>query len=361
MPTAPDKLVDQSVRHAVYLERYKSGAVNEFDRFLGVLEKSILLELSGDVTEWNRARLNKQLVAIRKAMKPTLADINSLMNSQAVDLNLYEADFEIRSLSNVIDYDFDLPSDKQLTAALYSTPLAAQGVSGTLLKPYYKEWSARTIARVNGTIRLGYAQGLTTEAIKRTLAGTGGTMDLVDRDLAAVVRTGLAHSAQVARNDVWQENKQAVKGVRITATLDDRTSSICRSLDGRIFPIDKGPRPPFHINCRTTTTAALDSRFNFLDEGATRSARTPETGKVTKVSAGQSYYDWLKKQPAAIQDDIIGKDRGKLLRNGGITTKRFAELQLNKKFEPITLEQMKKRDRAAFKKAGILHLKKRGG
>jgi hypothetical protein len=108
-------------------------------------------------------------------------------------------------------------------------------------------------------------------------------------------------------------------------------------MSDRVFPIDEGPRPPLHINCRSTTVAVLDDRYKFLDEGATQSARDPITGKVESVPAGQSYYGWLKTQPAAVQDSIIGPTRGKLLRDGGLSAQRFSELSLGKNFQPLTL------------------------
>ena len=127
----------------------------------------------------------------------------------------------------------------------------------------------------------------------------------------------------------------------------------CQSLDGQEFPIDEGPRPPYHQNCRTTTSAVLVDEFSFLSQGRTRSARDPQTGEVGRVSANQTYYGWLKTQPASVQDSIIGPNRGQLLRGGGISSERFAELQLGKNFEPLTLAQMRELDPVAFENAGI--------
>ena len=53
------------------------------------------------------------------------------------------------------------------------------------------------------------------------------------------------------------------------------------------------------------------------------------------------------------QDEILGKKKGKLLRNGGLTIKRFTELQLDKKFRPLTLDAMKQLEPLAFEKANI--------
>lgn len=106
-------------------------------------------------------------------------------------------------------------------------------------------------------------------------------------------------------------------------------------------------------NCRSSTVAVLDDRFSFLEEGGTQRARDLETGKVYSVPANQTYYSWLKTQPAEFQDNVIGPTRGKLLRNGGLTAQRFQELQLGRNFKPLTIEEMKKLEPLAFQKANI--------
>jgi hypothetical protein len=66
-----------------------------------------------------------------------------------------------------------------------------------------------------------------------------------------------------------------------------------------------------------------------------------------------SYYDWLKEQPASFQDQAIGPVRAKLLRDGGLSASRFAELSVDKYFAPLTLPEMQALDPVAFKRAGL--------
>jgi SPP1 gp7 family putative phage head morphogenesis protein len=355
MPSTPRQLIDQATRHAVYLERYKSGAVKEYAKLLGEMERHIVSNLAKeDITSWSRKRLEKQLKVIRNAMSEVTGDVTTLMAKQVDKLASYEARFELKSLGNLdIKFDFDLPSDSQLKSAIYSRPLQVTGADGgILLGDFFEGWSERSITRIENAIRLGYAQGKTTQRLIRDMYASGGAGDLYGKDLDAVVRTGLAHAAQGARNATWNANSDIIRGVRIVSTLDSQTTDICRGLDGQAYPIDKGPRPPFHLRCRTTTVAELDDRFAILDEGGTRTARG-EDGDVESVPAKETYYGWLKRQPAEFQDSVIGKTRGKLLRDGGLTAQQFAELQLGKRFEPMTLVQMEKMDPVAFKKAGI--------
>lgn len=355
MASTPNQLVDQATRHAVYLERYKSSAIKDYTALLKKMRKSVLAELDGEITEWSRTRLNKQLAAIKASVKEASAPIEQVMKKQVADLSSYETGFEARSLNNIgVNYDFDLPSEKQLLAAVYSEPLQATGpYQGKLLDPFISDWSPRTIGRVQGAIRLGFAQGKTTQQLIRDLDAADGAFDVSRRDWENVVRTGLAHTANESREAVWESNSDIVKAYKIVATLDSKTTSTCRSLDGKEYPIGKGPKPPFHINCRTTTVAVLDDRFSMLDAGGTRSARSLQTGKVVSVPVNETYYGWLGRQPAKVQDSIIGETRGKLMRNGGLSSERFSELQIGKQFEPLTLDEMRKLEPIAFEKAGV--------
>jgi len=121
----------------------------------------------------------------------------------------------------------------------------------------------------------------------------------------------------------------------------------CRSLDGQVFKIGKGPTPPAHPNCRSTTTAVLDDKYSFLREGGTRAS---QDGPVSNTT---TYYSWLKDQPYNDQVDILGENRAKLLRDGGLSSDEFARLQLDKNFEPLTLDEMRRMEPEAFEKAGI--------
>jgi len=361
MPSAA--LVTIATRHQSHYERLKSAEVAKFDKFLKKLDRDVRAQLGAvDITEFSRTRLEKQLTQIKVLLGGTMADYAKVWHDSIEDAALYEADFERRALEKVVDgVEFAMPSDKQITAAVFNSPLGdiSGPDGGSLLGSFVDDMSARTIKRVEGAIRLGYAQGQTTAQILQRVRGTraagfrDGILSNVKRDAESITRTALQHAASQAREAVWKENSSVVKKVRIIATLDNVTSAICRSLDGQEYPIDEGPRPPFHINCRTGTTVVLDDKYSFLSEGRTRSERDPDTGEVGRVSANQTYYGWLKTQPGNVQDSIIGPSRGQLLRDGGLSSERFSELQLGKNFEPLTLEQMRELDPVAFERAGL--------
>lgn len=93
--------------------------------------------------------------------------------------------------------------------------------------------------------------------------------------------------------------KMGVKKYEILATLDLKTSDICRNQDGKKYDV-KDYMPgitanPFHPNCRTTTIPSYDDDLERrLDERIGRAARDPETGKSVRVG-NLTYKEWYKK------------------------------------------------------------------
>lgn len=88
-----------------------------------------------------------------------------------------------------------------------------------------------------------------------------------------------------------------VEKYEVVATLDLRTSDICRKLDGKVFDVKDYERgvtaPPFHVYCRSTTVPYYNDDIQAEIEN-TRMARDPETGKSLKVE-NLTYKEWYSK------------------------------------------------------------------
>lgn len=84
-----------------------------------------------------------------------------------------------------------------------------------------------------------------------------------------------------------------VEWYQILATLDNKTSEICREQDGKIYKVEDATvgtnYPPFHMFCRTTTVPDYGEK----SEGV-RMARD-STGKAVEVPADMTYREWEKK------------------------------------------------------------------
>jgi SPP1 gp7 family putative phage head morphogenesis protein len=93
----------------------------------------------------------------------------------------------------------------------------------------------------------------------RQLQAAGGELTTVaNHQVMTLVRTSINQVANTASQQVYEANQDITKKYRYVATLDTRTSAICRANDGREFEYGKGPTPPLHFACRSTTVPDID-------------------------------------------------------------------------------------------------------
>jgi SPP1 gp7 family putative phage head morphogenesis protein len=350
-------LITATIKNQVMLEGLKTHEVVQFSKFLKEMDVALKKQLSAvQIGLLTRTRLEKLLVAVDNTLTELFGGYNSHLATVLTELAQYQSEFEAKSLEAAIKqsklpFEVVIPAAAQVKAAIFSNPLDAAG--GKLLEPFIQDWSQSEVDRVTGAIRQGYFQGKTTNEILQIVRGTrankfsDGILAILNRDAESIVRTAIQHASSVSRLQTLQDNADIVDKYEIVATLDGRTSQTCRSLDGKKFAFGKGPIPPFHIRCRTTFIAVLNDAFSVLSTGRTRSSIDGQ------VDAKQTYYDWLKTQDKAFQDHALGKARADLFRNGGLSAQRFSELNLDKNFKPLSLDEMRKLEPLAFARAGL--------
>lgn len=355
MPAPKKRLSNIAIRYQVLLERLKAGEVREFVKVFAQIDKAtarILTELAVEnLGQLTKKALTKVLSDLQKANVELIDEATADLFDKLESISGHAAVFEVATVKAVVKgVKLATPTMAEAYAAAKAQPLSA---TGQMLDSFVSDWSKREVSRVNDLVRKGYAEGWTNQQMVQGIRGTralgykDGLLASSRRNAEAVVRTSVQHVANTGRMAVWEQNKDIVQGYKFVATLDARTTQICRSLDGKVFKLGEGPVPPVHIGCRSTTIAELDPELDFLDEGATRSS------EFGPVPADQTYYEWLKEQPAAFQDEALGPTRAALFRDGGLSAEKFAELNLGRNFQPLTLEQMQAKAPVAFAKAGI--------
>ena len=270
---------------------------------------------------------------------------------------------------NVVALSDDLFAAVQGAPQTFSLT-AAQGATITLPNGEVVSKAFRGIAvdqseRFSQVVRNGLLTGESTPSIAKRLIGSlqfgesaktarqlvaaGGELTAVaDNQIMALVRTSINQVANAASQQVYEANQDITKKYRYIATLDTRTSAICRALDGREFEYGKGPTPPQHFNCRSTTVPVLDYDQLGKDLGI-KDLEPPPSGKRAAsggmVPSDTTYGEWLKKQPRSVQNDAIGADKvpyfNKLADKYG-PRDAMAKLVRDDGSE-LTLEQLRKR------------------
>lgn len=108
-----------------------------------------------------------------------------------------------------------------------------------------------------------------------------------------LVRTETAYVYEQATKDAYEQC--GIEWYEYLATLDNKTSEMCRELDGKHFKVkDALPGknyPPMHPNCRSTTVCWFPDESKEKKKQTTRIAKD-EGGKYYEVPADMTYKQW---------------------------------------------------------------------
>jgi SPP1 gp7 family putative phage head morphogenesis protein len=261
---------------------------------------------------------------------------------------------------NVVALSDDLFAAVQGAPATFSLT-AAKGATitlpnGEVLTKAFRGIATDQAERFSQVVRNGLLTGEPTPAIAKRLVGqlqfgeqartarqlvaAGGELTAVaDNQIMSLVRTSINQVANSASMAVYEANQDISKKYRYIATLDSRTSSICRALDNREFEYGKGPTPPQHFGCRSTIVAVIDPD---ILPPSTIAKRASADGPVP---INTSYGQWLKDQPLKTQQDVLGASKvpyfNRLVDKYGAKD-AMAKLVRDDGSE-LTLEQLRKR------------------
>lgn len=354
-----EQYLNQTIRRIVYLESLKQSEINKLTPHIKAIDKLIKEQLIGDeLTELTIKSFNGVVTEIKQGVQAELMAYTNSVNVTLVDVAADSYAFEAKSIDAAFD-GFKLASGikiaekaKILEKLVTKTPLAVKGSEGKTVTDLFNELANNESNKYINHIKLARYEGKTNQQIVQMIRGTrkngykDGLMEVTARQAKTIVRTTVQHAAMQGKAEFANDNADIIKGEQWLSTLDSLTSSQCRSLDQTIFELGKGPRPPLHHNCRSTVLIVLK------DEYAGRGNINKRASKDGPVD-NESYYSWLNKQPKGFQDDVLGETRGQLLRSGGLSADKFAALQLDKNFKPLTLAEMREKQPLAFQKAGL--------
>lgn len=394
--TANELFFDAMIRHQIGTLRFGGGVRNRILRLLDATESDIrdtirrsMRRSVGFKTPGQLSRLKRLLKEIGELRSAAWQDARVLWRSELLDLVRIEPGFVDGLLKTVVPVQLrtGLPDADRLTAIVTSQPF-----EGSPLSEWAKRIRRADIERISDQIRIGLTMGETGPEISRRIVGTvrlrgrNGVTELTRNGASSIVLTSVNAVANHARQAYFEENSHLISVELFVATLDARTTPICRSLDGKRFPLGEGPIPPLHFRCRSLRTALLDDEpigkrpskpvherrllrefieqedIDFmgtplnrgqLPRGSRRRfdefARKRTRELIGRVPSKVTYQKWLERQPASFQDDVLGKTRARLFRRGGLKLDKFVDMAGKEK----TLAQLALDERRAFLAAGL--------
>lgn len=346
------RLLHHAIGHHVRVQRYGASATNDFQKVLDAGHEQIreVIRESGDVIDAQDTDSKDYaalIAAILAILDDTKAALTGELDTALQDFAENEADNEIAILEGESDLNLITPSKDELDAV--ATDVAFQG---RYLETWVDDLMQGDLSRTQAAIVAGMQRGDTAFTIAAALdfVAFSATANL----LANLVRTVWNGVTNWVRLLIMQANGDVIERVQWHATLDEVTCPICAELDGQIFATDEIDPPPAHPSCRCFLVAVFAN--------ADRMARSTRHGKKFKrmLSAHRSrftgkppqklrYATWLRAQPVAVQNEALGPNRAKLFRLGKLSISRF----VSNKRHILTLDELRKRDAAAFRRAGL--------
>ncbi|WP_420013931.1 minor capsid protein [Tateyamaria sp.] len=343
-----DDVLNATTRHEIEIRRWSNATQRKVLAQLKRSDTAIVGRLQDeDISTLSRTRMEALLRPLSKVIDGAYTDAAGVLQADLEGLMEYEGEWQTEMFKRVLPVKFETvsPTADQIIAAVNSRPF-----QGKLLREVYPELSASAFRKVRDTIRGGFVEGRTTGQIVRDLRGRAalgykdGILAKSRRDVESVVRTAVNHTANTAREYVYEANTDLVKGVRWNATLDGKTTLVCAGRDGKVYEAGKGPRPPAHFNCRSSTSPVLKS-WKELGFGIDELPAGTRASMNGQVPADQDYDGFLRKQGKEFQDGVLGKRKAELFR-GGLKVDRFTD----KSGMELTLDQLRNRERDIWEK-----------
>lgn len=365
MATVNERLQDAEVSHAIGLQRYSTGVMRRMLAILNRADAELMARLlaaleAAPQSAFQITRLDELLASVRRLNESIYREVQAALEGELRDLTAYEVGYQQTlfqtTIPNPVQVQLSVASVSidQVAAAALARPFSVSKNGAVPLREYLAGIEADRARLIRDAVRLGFVEGETIPQIMRRIRGTralgyaDGLMEGSRRHVEGMVRTAVNHTANYARQSLYEANADLVKGWTFVATLDSRTSITCASLSGKQFPVGKGPMPPRHINCRSSSVPIVAS---WRDLGIDQDEMPPSMRASMDglVPDDITFTQWLKSKPASVQDDLLGATRGKLFRANKLEIDRFTD----SKGRVYSLDELRKRDAKIFAEAGL--------
>jgi SPP1 gp7 family putative phage head morphogenesis protein len=370
-------------KHAINLNRYSNGVskkiVIAYNRILVNATKELQSMSERDYSSSYRAKRLRQIIgSLKTSLNKWSGDATKLITKDLNELANIESEFALAQLLNEIpDADGIIreleispefakavvtkdPTELNLVTTEAGDTLTGKGVykltakqgtplalpNGDTVEKAFRGIANTSAQKFRLVVQDGMLTGLSTDKIVRQIVGKQGGMRfatgqnvsaraialaggekgtrLANHQVMSLVRTSVNQVSNTASQETYKANSLVTKAYRYVATLDSRTTVLCASKDGKIFPYQEGPMPPLHFNCRSTTVPVIDwdgleQKYGIVPpekiEGVGAAKRSSIDGPVP---ANERYGDWLyskrvkegrKVLPGPEQIDALGYDK----------------------------------------------------
>lgn len=269
-----DKQVENDMKPIVQAFRRSLDSVR--------LEIAKLYAKYGDLSSMSRAERTKELKRLESLMLQQVKNLNIIESTKTKEIlkesfsESYYRTFFIVQTGVEAEIPFKVLSDT------FVESLVNQKFEGERFSDRIWTNKKLLVSKLNKIIKSGVIQGKSIEKMTKDIKDIFGQSAYVSKRL---VRTETARVQSDANMTLYEDSK-LVKKVMYDATLDNKTSDICKSKDGKYWDIDdpSKPRIPAHPNCRSCWIPVVTGW----------KPKTKRDNITKEIIPYQTYEEWAK-------------------------------------------------------------------
>jgi SPP1 gp7 family putative phage head morphogenesis protein len=396
--TFNEELLDAMIRHQIGLLRFSGHLRNRIWRILDATEADMRREIAdrlrrglpGELTPANLRRMERVLKGLRETRIKAWSEVTDLWRTELRAFALAEPGFVAGIAGTVfpVELGMVLPDPAVLRAIV-----TAQPFHGKTLSEWAESVQRADLDRIVSQVRIGMVQGEHPRQIARRVVGTlklkgrDGVTEVTRRQAETITRTMVNGVGAQARRELALANQEMGGRQLFVATLDSRTTPICRALDGKTWEVDDPTIPilPLHFGERSLLVMVFDDEVigdrpvrEFTQQGLVREyaeanglgpvkgskranlplghkgsfdawARQRMRELTGTVPAKTTYGQFLRRQSRKFQEDVLGVTKARLFREGGLSLDRFVDAAGNE----LPLSDLARFEADAFRAAGL--------
>ncbi|MCG8556243.1 MAG: phage head morphogenesis protein [Proteobacteria bacterium] len=394
--TALEQYLDATIRHQVGLLQFSGRVARRVRELLDATESDLRAQVRRILEGQPRGlqsraqvrRMERLVAAIEKIRNSAWDRAEDVWREEMAALALAEpkAMDGILRTAMPVTLGTTLPPAETLRALVTTTPF-----EGGVMAEHFSRIRRADVRRLTTEVRIGIVQGESVPQISRRLVGTvrqrgrDGRTEITRKQATTLTRTATSAVANATTREWALANSDVFSVDLFIATLDDRTTNICKSLDGETFPVEQVyPQLPLHWNERSRrlpmpSSTPLGRRpmkpvteRQLLMEFAERQRIAPVRRRadlpfgtkgafdafarkrtrelIGTVPAARTYAQFLAQQPVIFQEEALGGTvRARLFRRGKLPLSGYVDEFGRDK----TLAEIARDDAQAFRAAGL--------
>lgn len=291
-------LYDKLTRHQVLLEGVKAWAGDDFNDTLRVLRKRLDGVMLAQPYNANLGEMTAiQYRAFYQRVQNNLRNVTARSSQVLFDDFANFAKTDKSMLDGILRSERGtrrrVPSDTVIWNQATKRPLGANGMT---MKETVDAYYAGMRRDVLNRIKQGRVNNESMATVRDDI--NNRLMPKFRNQANSLIATVYQHISSVIQSYI---EAMFYERYRWVAVLDEKTTELCRSRDGKTWRYGKGPIPPAHYNCRSKIVPVQDNNRNI-----------PST-----------FFGWLQSQPSVVLNEVVGKEAAERILKGEAKASQF--------------------------------------